>query len=120
MPPVVSLKVQKSDWMDGPKVSGSNGHVDKEHTMFVFIHHQIHDQRLWKEKVNAMAPPPDSLRRHQFLTAIDTTEAACLWETPSIDELRNYIDPALEPASTQAYFQVYEQRAVGLPVSQLA
>jgi hypothetical protein len=106
--------------MDGPKVSGSNGHVDKEHTMFVFIHHQIHDQRLWKEKVNAMAPPPDSLRRHQFLTAIDTTEAACLWETPSIDELRNYIDPALEPASTQAYFQVYEQRAVGLPVSQLA
>lgn len=87
--------------------------------MFVSVHHQIHDQKLWKEKVNLMAPPPDSLRRHQFLTATDTTEAACLWEAPSIEELRNYIDPALEPASTQAYFQVYEQRAVGLPVSQL-
>jgi hypothetical protein len=100
-------------------LSGSNGHVEKEQTMFVSIHHQIHDQPLWKQKVNAMTPP-DTLRRHQFLTATDTTQAACLWETPSIDELRSYIDPALEPASTQTYFQVHEQRAVGLPVSQLA
>jgi hypothetical protein len=106
--------------MLGHSLSGSNDHVETEHTMFVSIHHRIHDQPLWKEKVNAMAPPPDSLRRHQFFTATDTTEAACLWETPSIEELRNYIDPALEPASTQAYFQVYEERAVGLPVSQLA
>lgn len=87
--------------------------------MFVSIHHQIHDETLWKEKVNAMAPPPVSLRRHQFLTATDLTEAACLWEAPSIDELRSYIDPALEPASTQRYFEVFEQRAVGLPARQL-
>jgi hypothetical protein len=38
---------------------------------------------------------------------------------PSIEKLRNDIDPALEPASTQTYFQVREQRSVGLPVSQL-
>lgn len=88
--------------------------------MFVSIHHQIHDEQLWKQKVNAMAPPPASLRRHQLLTSVDLTEAACLWEAPSIEELRNYIDPSLEPASTQGYFQVYEERADGLPTSELS
>ena len=34
-------------------------------------------------------------------------------------EIRNYIDPSLEPASTQTYFPVNEERAVGLPASQL-
>ena len=87
--------------------------------MFVAIYHEIHDQDLFKEKVNQMAPPAESLRRHQFFTATDLTKAACLWETPSVDELRNYIDPSLEPASTQTYFPVYEERAVGLPESQL-
>jgi hypothetical protein len=88
--------------------------------MFVAIHHEIHDRELWKQKVNQMAPPPDSLRRHQFLTSTDIALAACLWEAPSIDELRDYIDPSLEPASTQTYFQVYEERAVGLPEHKLA
>ena len=88
--------------------------------MFVAIHHEIHDQGLFKEKVNQMPSPPDSLRRHQFFTATDLTRAACLWEAPSVEELRDYIDPALEPASTQTYFRVYEERAVGLPERQLA
>lgn len=88
--------------------------------MFIAIYHEIHDRDLFKEKVNQMAPPPESLRRHQFFTATDLTRAACLWEGPSVDELRDYIDPSLEPASTQTYFPVYEERAVGLPESQLA
>jgi hypothetical protein len=88
--------------------------------MFVAIHHEIHDRDLFKEKVNSMAPPPESCRRHQFLTATDLTRAACLWEAPTVDEIRNYIDPSLEPASTQTYFPVNEERAVGLPQSQLA
>lgn len=88
--------------------------------MFVAIYHEIHDQELFKEKVNLMAPPPESLRRHQFLTATDLTRAACLWEAPSVGALRDYIDPQLEPASTQTYIQVNEERAVGLPERQLA
>lgn len=88
--------------------------------MFVAIYHEIHDQELFKEKVNLMAPPPESLRRHQFLTATHLTRAACLWEAPSVDALRDYIDPQLEPASTQTYIQVNEERAVGLPERQLA
>ena len=87
--------------------------------MFVAIHHEIHDRGLFKEKVNSMSPPPESLRRHQFLTATDLTRAACLWEAPSVDALRDYIDPSLEPASTQTYFAVHEERAVGLPERQL-
>jgi len=88
--------------------------------MFVAIFHDIHDQDLFKDKVNRMSPPPDSLRRHQFLAATDLSGATCLWEAPSIDAIRDYIDPQLEPASTQTYLQVNEERAVGLPQSQTA
>jgi hypothetical protein len=87
--------------------------------MYVAIHHEIHDQDLFKQKVNSMAPPPEGLRRHQFFAATDLARAACLWEAPSIDPLRDYIDGSLEPASTQTYFAINEERAVGLPASQL-
>lgn len=88
--------------------------------MYVAIYHEIHDVEQFKEKANAMGPPPEQLRRHQFLMATDLSQATCLWEAPSIDALRDYIDPALEPASTQTYFPVDERHAVGLPASQLA
>lgn len=88
--------------------------------MFVAIYHEIHNKDLFKEKVNQMTPPPESLRRHQFLTATDLTGAACVWEAPSVDALRDYLDPQLEPASTQTYIEVNEERAVGLPARQLA
>jgi hypothetical protein len=88
--------------------------------MFVAIHHEIHDPALFRQKANEMAPPPGSLRRHQFLTATDLSRATCLWEAPTVDELRGYIDPALVPASTQTYFAINEERAVGLPERQLA
>ncbi len=88
--------------------------------MFIAIHHVIHDPERFKEKVNRMSPPPASLRRHQFFTATDLSGAACLWEAPSVDDLRDYIDPQLEPASTQTYLQVNEERAVGLPERQPA
>jgi hypothetical protein len=87
--------------------------------MFVAIYHEIHDRELFKEKVNQMAPPPETLRRHQFFTATDLTRAACLWEAPAVEALSGYIDASLEPASTQTYFQIYEERAVGLPERQL-
>lgn len=86
--------------------------------MFISIHHEIHDPEQFRQKVNAMAPPPPHLRRHQFLAAADLTAATCLWEAPAIAPLRSYIDGSLEPASTQTYFEVNADRAVGLPASQ--
>lgn len=87
--------------------------------MFVAIYHQIHDVELFKQKANAMAPPPEELRRHQFFPATDLSGASCLWEAPSAEALRDYIDPALEPASTQTYLTVNEDRAAGLPASEV-
>lgn len=85
--------------------------------MFVVIDHEIHDRDLFKSKVNAMAPPPPELWRHQFLTSTDLTRATCLWEAPTVEPLRSYIDGSLQPASTQTYYTVNETRAVGLPDS---
>ena len=88
--------------------------------MFIAINHEIHDRDEFKVKVNRMAPPPQGLRRHQFLAATDLAYAACLWEAPAIEPLRDYIDGSLEPASTQTYFAINEDRAVGLPARLLS
>jgi hypothetical protein len=88
--------------------------------MFVAIFHDIHDPELFKQKVNQMSPPPETFVRHHFLTAIDLSGATCLWDVPSVDALRDYVDPQLEPASTQTYLEVNEERAVGLPERQQA
>ncbi len=88
--------------------------------MFIAIHHEIHDRQQFRERANRMGPPPPTLRRYQFFAATDLRRAACLWEAPSVDALRDYIDPALEPASAQTYFPVNEEHAQGLPERQLA
>jgi len=88
--------------------------------MYVAVQHDIHDQDEFRRRVNSMAPPPPQLQRHQFFTATDLSRAACLWEAPSVEPLQDYIDGSLLPASTQTYFPVNEERAVGLPASKLA
>lgn len=88
--------------------------------MFVAIIHEIHDRDLFNEKVDSMPPPPDGLLRHWALNSADLTRAVCLWEGPSVESVRDYIDACLEPASTQTYWPVHEEFHVGLPAQQLA
>ena len=40
--------------------------------------------------------------------------AVCLWEAPSIDALRDYLDPATAGMSENTYFDIDSERAVGL------
>ena len=55
------------------------------------------------------------MRRMSAAPAVDLSQAVCLYEAPSIDRLRGYLDPALGEASTQRYFAIAEEPAIGLP-----
>jgi hypothetical protein len=57
---------------------------------------------------------------HHFLPADDFGRVSCLFEAPSIDRLREYLGAKLGDASTQQYFAVADQAAIGLPTKQLA
>jgi hypothetical protein len=88
--------------------------------MFIAIEHEIHDAARFQRCAEQVFPLPEDLHVHQFLPANDLSRAACLYEAPSVERLRNYLDPALGDASTQHYFPVAEAHAIGLPPRQLA
>ncbi|MFW6174781.1 MAG: hypothetical protein ACOC5K_03295 [Chloroflexota bacterium] len=88
--------------------------------MFIAIVHDIHDPAKFQECAQQVFPLPEGLRVHQFLPAMDLRRAVCLYEAPSIDQLRAYIDGTLGDASTQRYFPVAGEHAIGLPNRELA
>jgi hypothetical protein len=83
--------------------------------MFIAIEHEIHDAEAFQACAQRVFPLPQGLSVHQFLPARDLSRAVCLYEAPSLDEVRDFLDGALAGASTQRYFAVAEAQAIGLP-----
>jgi hypothetical protein len=85
--------------------------------MFIVIQHKIHNPEKFQQCAKEVFPLPDELRVHHFYPAPDLSKAVCLYEAPSIDVLSKYLDEKLHPASTQLYFPVLTEQAMGLPVA---
>jgi hypothetical protein len=85
--------------------------------MFIAIQHEINDPKKFQKCAEEVFPLPDNLHVHHFFPAADMKEAICLYEAPSIDHLKNYLDEKLSDASTQHYFPVMTEPAIGLPKS---
>ena len=85
--------------------------------MHVVVQHRISDPEKFfsidAEEVAGGGPP--GVQGQTFFPSQDQTVAVCVWEAGSIDALRDYLDPATAGASENTYFEVDEQRAVGLP-----
>lgn len=84
--------------------------------MKVVVQHEIRNTGSFQARgENLTGNPPDGIRPHQFYPAQDFTTAVCLWEAPSVDALREYIDGTLGDSAANAYFPVAEEAAIGLP-----
>ncbi len=83
--------------------------------MFIAIEHEIHNPEQFQTCAEDVFPLPDELYVHQFFPAADMSRAVCLYEAPSIDLLSEYLDNKLREASTQHYFPVLSEHAIGLP-----
>jgi hypothetical protein len=85
--------------------------------MFAVVHHRVVDREKFlatpPEYVAGNAPP--GVRVYHFLPARDASEADCLWEVPSLDALRGYLDPLLAGICENTYFEVDSGLAMGLP-----
>lgn len=83
--------------------------------MFIAIEHNIHDSQKFQKCAEDVLPLPEDLHVHQFFPAADLSRAVCLYEAPSIERLSNYLDKRLNEASSQQYFLVNTEHAIGLP-----
>ena len=84
--------------------------------MYIVVEHTITDPQTFGE-ITQSADIPSHLRLHQVLPKGDGTKAVCLWEGPSVDEVRAFVEDGVGHVSDNTYFAVEAERAVGLPTT---
>jgi hypothetical protein len=90
--------------------------------MFVAIHHNISDPKLWEESTSQIGPMveqgrlPKGIKPLYYLPSTDGRRADCVWETDSVDSLKRFLEPLTSKAARNEYFQINTEQAFGLPV----
>jgi hypothetical protein len=90
--------------------------------MHVVVEHKVID----REKLTAVNPQeindggPPGVQGVQTLVAADGSMVFCVWETPSIDALRGYLDPATAGVTENTYVEIDGSHSIGLPASAAA
>ena len=80
--------------------------------MYIVAQHRIKDPaRFWS--VSPQGPGAPTLQA--AYPSQDKTKGVCLWESDSIDALRDSLDPLVGDAAENTYFEVDAGFAVGLP-----
>jgi hypothetical protein len=88
--------------------------------MYVIIQHQIHDPQSFQACAEKAFPLPEDLTVHFFLPARDFSHATCLYEAPSLERVRDFVDGLLGACCTNTYHAVAAEHAMGLPETQAA
>jgi hypothetical protein len=85
--------------------------------MFVAVKHRITDpDRFFSGDPQEVAEnAPNGVVGRMFCPSQDRTAAVCLWEGPSIEAVRDYIDSVTGDSSENTYFEVSTEYAMGLP-----
>ena len=80
--------------------------------MYIVAQHRIKDPaRFWSVSPQGPGAP----RLQAAYPSQDGTKGVCLWESDSIDALRDSLDPLVGDAAENTYFEVDAGFAVGLP-----
>jgi hypothetical protein len=86
--------------------------------MFIVVHHQFTDpETAFTRGENLLAgtgAPPGVLVR-EFYPSRDKSDAFCLWEGKSLEDVRGYVDATLGDSSRNTYWEVDAEIARGLP-----
>lgn len=83
--------------------------------MKVGVMHRISDPERAQSKAQTLFQPHEGVKLVQFIPSQDGALATCVWESDSMDRVRDLVDGALAETSEQTYFEVDAEQALGLP-----
>jgi hypothetical protein len=86
--------------------------------MFIVLQHRIINPQTASARGQNLLDgngAPQGTRVLQFYPSRDMDSVFCLWESNSVDELREYTDAVMGDSSVNSYFEVDAQIARGLP-----
>jgi len=85
--------------------------------MFVVVQHEIKDAKKFFEAAESVVEgSPQGLKTVQFFPSKDQKMAVCLWEAPSVDVVKDYLEGKIGSSSKNTYYAVDSKVAMGLPV----
>lgn len=87
--------------------------------MFVSVIHRISDPDRFSQ-LSSNATIPEDLRLPQVISAADRATTVCLWETPSVHRLREFLEPLTAGICKNEYAEVDTGSSMGLPAAVLA
>jgi hypothetical protein len=91
--------------------------------MYAAVVHHIKDAQTFLSRGESLTDPssaPPGVVPRQFCPSKDLSAATCVWETGSVDALRDYVDSTLGDSSDNTYFEINTEYAQGLPESATA
>jgi hypothetical protein len=87
--------------------------------MFVSVIHRVNDPDGFADMMRN-AEIPDGLHVAQVLSNNDRSTMMCLWEAPSVQSVRDYLEPATSGVCVNEYTEVDPAISMGLPAATLA
>jgi hypothetical protein len=87
--------------------------------MFIVLQHRItNPETAFARGQNLLdgTGAPHGTRVLQFYPSTDRNAVFCLWESNSLEELREYADAVMGDSSENSYFEVDAEIARGLPL----
>jgi hypothetical protein len=82
--------------------------------MYSIAIHQISDPEAFWAGAQEMQVP-EGLTLHTVAPNGDGTRAVCVWEADSVESVRDFVESTAGHISTNEYFQVDAEKAMGLP-----
>jgi hypothetical protein len=82
--------------------------------MHIVAIHEISDPETFWAAAEGM-DLPEGTTLHSAIPNEDGTRAVCVWESGSVDTVRDFVDGKVGRVSNNEFFAVNEQNAAGLP-----
>jgi len=84
--------------------------------MHVIAIHDISDpQAFWGAAQASMDQLPEGTTLHSAIPSEDGSRTVCVWESDSVETVRNLVEDTVGQVSTNEYFPVDDKQAIGLP-----
>ncbi len=89
--------------------------------MFVSVIHRISDpDAFWTIAAGATEKLPPDLKLPQYVTSDDRSTTICLWEAPSVEKVKDFLEPLLGRVSKNEYIAIDPTNSTGLPTTATA
>ena len=86
--------------------------------MFVSVIHRVSDpDAFWSAVASASQQIPADLKLPQYVTSNDRSTTICLWEAPSVEKVRDFLEPLIGRVSKNEYVPIDTTNSTGLPTT---